>query len=205
MTMTLRNIVETRLAQLGIGPVEATKGTGLERTFIRDVATGKKRTVSHDKVLGLAKALQLDANGLLHNEMVPAGEEFSLVHHAPVPLLTAVSAGELLRDDIRDEAMGMLYFADLPEGDWIALRVEGTSMDRISPPESIIVVNRADKRLVPNACYVIADEDGAATYKRYRPSPDRFEPVSTFDHHKTIFPEHQPTIVGRVKRSYIDM
>src|SRR5690606_31605024 len=88
-----------------------------------------------------------------------------------VPLLATVSAGVLMRDDLVDEAIRTLTITDLPLGDWIALRVDGDSMNRISPPDSIILVNRKDKRLVNNACYVIADHHGNATYKRYRPNP----------------------------------
>ncbi len=122
-----------------------------------------------------------------------------------VPLIANVSAGEMLRDDLVDETIGVLQIAGLPPGDWIALRVEGSSMDRISPPESIILVNRNEKQLVPNACYVIADQDGNATYKRFRTNPNRFEPVSTNPDHETIFPEHDVPVIGRVRRSMIDM
>lgn len=121
-----------------------------------------------------------------------------------VPLVAWVSAGALAADNFTDEALGMMRVADLPPGDWVALRVSGTSMDRISPPDSIIVVNRRDKTLVANACYVIADANGDATYKRYRPDPMRFEPVST-QSHDTIFPDQDPLIIGRVRRSMIDM
>ncbi|QRM36969.1 hypothetical protein F3X89_03855 [Rhizobium rhizogenes] len=122
-----------------------------------------------------------------------------------VPLLSTISAGDLQRDDIADEAKGVITVGQLPDGDWIALEVVGDSMDRISPPNSVIIVNRADKRLVPNACYVIADENGEATYKRYRPSPDRFEPVSTNSSHEPIFPDNTPPVVGRVKMSILKM
>ncbi len=122
-----------------------------------------------------------------------------------VPLLSWVSAGDLLRDDVVDEILGTVRLDDLPPGDWIALRVQGDSMDRISPPESIILVNRGDKVLVPNACYVIEDQDGNATYKRYRPNPARFEPVSANKDLDAIFIENEPIIVGRVRRSILDM
>lgn len=122
-----------------------------------------------------------------------------------VPILSWVSAGAMTQDNVADEAIGTIRFADLPSGDWIALRVRGDSMDRISPPDSTILVNRRDKALVANACYVIADENGDATYKRYRPDPMRFEPVSTNDRHVPIFPDQEPLIVGRVRRSMIDM
>lgn len=122
-----------------------------------------------------------------------------------VPVLAWISAGALAAENVRDEVIGNEVIAGLPPGDWIALKVEGDSMDRISPPESIIVVNRADKRLVANACYVIADPDGNATYKRYRPSPKRFEPVSTNPAHEPIFPDNDPVIVGRVRMTLLRM
>lgn len=122
-----------------------------------------------------------------------------------VPLVSWVSAGALTQDDILGEALGKVRVADIPPGDWIALRVEGDSMDRISPPESIILVNRRDKQLVTNACYVIADQDGNATYKRFRSNPNRFEPVSTNPDHEPIFPDNEVPVIGRVRRSMIDM
>lgn len=123
-----------------------------------------------------------------------------------IPLVSWVSAGALARDDIADAHLGKLVAADLPPGDWIALRVDGTSMDRISPPESVIFVDRKDIKLVSNACYVIDDGEGNATYKRYRPGPPpRFEPVSTDPGHEPIFFDNEPRIVGRVRRTVLNM
>jgi SOS-response transcriptional repressor LexA len=122
-----------------------------------------------------------------------------------VPLISWVSAGSLDGDAVQGEQLAEVHAADLADGDWIALRVEGDSMDRISPPESVILVNRRERRLVPNACYVIADESGAATYKRFRPSPDRFEPVSINPAHEPIFPDGKVTVIGRVRRTILEM
>ncbi len=205
MKMALKDIVATRLDQLNLGAVEAATAGGIERTYIRDILEDKKKSVRADKIAGLARALHLDPGALSEGRMVPIDEIVAGDTGNRIILVSSVSAGALLRDDISDEALGSVSAPDLPPGDYIALRVEGTSMDRISPPDSVIIVNRADKRLVANACYVIADEDGTATYKRYRPGPDRFEPVSTFDEHKTIFPDHEPTIVGRVKMTMLEM
>lgn len=122
-----------------------------------------------------------------------------------IPLFAGISAGALARDSAADEALGTIHVCDLPQGDWIALKVQGDSMDRISPPDSVIFVDRSDKRLVPNGLYVIDDGEGNATYKRYRPGPPpRFEPVSVNPSLEPIFFENEPTIVGRVKRSQID-
>lgn len=123
-----------------------------------------------------------------------------------VPLVTWVSAGAFAREDGQQEAIGEVTEAGLdPRGDWIALTVDGDSMDRISPPGSIIFVNRRDKKLVPNACYVIGDGDDQVTYKRFRANPLRFEPVSTNPRHEPIFFEEMPTIVGRVKKTILEM
>lgn len=129
------------------------------------------------------------------------------VDEAPVdvPLLSMVSAGDLMAENFQDDHRGTVRVVGLPDGDWIALEVDGSSMDRISPPGSKILVNRREKRLVPNACYVIADENGSATYKRFRPDPARFEPVSTEMGHETFFPENEPVIIGRVRRSILEM
>lgn len=125
-----------------------------------------------------------------------------------VPMVSWVSAGELAADVSIEKLDGLdkIPVSNLPDGDWIALEVEGDSMNRISPPGSVIVVNRKQQQLVPNACYVVANELGEATYKRYRPNPDRFEPVSTNDDHEThFFDDHAVRIIGRVRRSWIDM
>lgn len=149
-----------------------------------------------------AKAFRVSEGWLTTGEGVgPSGSNGSVV----VPLLSWISAGAMMRDDVADEALGTINLADLPDGDWIALVVRGDSMDRISPPESKIFVDRRDKQLVPNALYVISDDEGNATYKRYRPGPPmRFEPVSTNPANEPIFPEREPLIVGRVKRSVLD-
>lgn len=131
---------------------------------------------------------------------------FDIVNAREVPLLTWISAGAMQREDIQDEQRGTVTAGNLPDGDWIALQVSGDSMDRISPPDSIILVDRSDKELIPNALYVIDDGEGHATYKRYRPGPPmRFEPVSTNTDHEPIIPDNHPTIIGRVRRSILEM
>ncbi|MDS1135598.1 S24 family peptidase [Nitratireductor indicus] len=68
---TLKDIVTTRLKQLGIGAVEAATAAGLERTFIRDIVEDKKKTVRADSIAGLARALSLNPSALANGELVP--------------------------------------------------------------------------------------------------------------------------------------
>lgn len=160
------------------------------------------RPISRKAAEKYGRAFGVDPGWLLFNGAKDLAPIFG---PTDVPLLSTISAGAMMRDDLVDEAIRTITLTDLPPGDWFALKVEGDSMDRISPPESIILVNRKDKRLVTNACYVIADVHGNATYKRYRPNPDRFEPVSTNPAHEPIFPDNDVPVVGRVKRTMLDM
>lgn len=160
----------------------------------------EEREPRQSELFRLAKLYRVPIESLFGEE---AGG--GLVRH--VQKLSWVSAGDwwLPEQIVEGDDLPTFPVSGLPEGDWAALRVEGSSMDRISPPGSTIILDRRDKRLVPNACYVIADEEGKATYKRYRPSPERFEPVTFSEGHDTIFPDGPVRIIGRVRRSMIDM
>lgn len=126
-----------------------------------------------------------------------------------VPVLTMVSAGAFKDTETIEtvDYLPTIRITDLPKGDWVALRVDGDSMDRISPPDSLILVNRQQKALMPNSCYVIFDDDSRATYKRYKTNPERFEPVSTNAAHETIFPDNgnSPQVFGRVFKTILDL
>lgn len=154
-----------------------------------------------------AKAFKVNLNWLQFGIGDALDPEERPVSVADVPKISWVSAGQLTEQaPITDfSEFATVAALDLPDGDWIALEVEGNSMNKISPPGSIIFVNRRDKRLAPNALYVVADETGAATYKRYRPNDNPpFQPAS---YEEVPPPEFQGavTIVGRVRRSVIEM
>lgn len=68
---TLQEIVAQRLEELGLGPIEAANQGELERTFIRDITDGRKRTVQAANLVKLAKALRLDPVALARHEAVP--------------------------------------------------------------------------------------------------------------------------------------
>jgi SOS-response transcriptional repressor LexA len=126
-----------------------------------------------------------------------------------VPLLDSlVSAGNLSpREAARPEDVKRyLAASDLPPGDWLALTVEGDSMDRVSPPGSTIFVNRADTRLTDGGFYVVTlESDDGTTYKRYRQHPDLFAPYSTNLDHTPILLDVPYRVVGRVYRTMLDV
>lgn len=162
-----------------------------------DVGPGIKNLAAVAEVLGTNVPWLMDGIG-------PEDGPANALVPIEAPLLTWISAGQLSSDSAVDEALGTAQ-AILPHGDWIALRVEGESMDRISPPGSIIFVDRADKRLVNGGFYVIDDGEGRSTYKRFVANPMRFEPVSKNKDLPAIYPDNEPTIVGRVKLTTLDL
>ncbi|MBO9099470.1 MULTISPECIES: LexA family protein [unclassified Rhizobium] len=184
----------------GLSQAALAERSGVSQQLISQLENGKNAKTT--ELPSLAAALDVGVHEI-DEDFTP---DIEGIPTAIVPVLSWVSAGTMLLDDIRDEAKGAIRVASLPPtGDWIGLQVVGDSMDRISPPDSIIIVDRKDKRLVTNACYVIADVDGNATYKRYRQNPVRFEPVSTNPKNETIYPDQDPLIVGRVRRSILEM
>ena len=162
------------------------------------------RAISRKMAEVYAQVFNVSAGWLLYGEE-PTAERTA------VPLVSWVSAGGLAETNTvlhEDDAIRYEYLSDLdPGGDWIALRVQGRSMDKISPEDSIIFVNRKEKLLVPNACYIITDGQGGATYKRYRP-PNRFEPVSTkaSEFEVITFAEgREPEVIGRVRKTVLSL
>ncbi|TPW29695.1 LexA family transcriptional regulator [Martelella alba] len=123
-----------------------------------------------------------------------------------IPLVSFISAGKLSEPNGHSEPESQTLFprCNLPNGDWIALKVEGDSMDLYSPPGSIIFVNRLEKDVVDGGLYVVMTDDGDATYKKFRTNPDRLEPQSTNKDHETIFPRGPVNVVGRVHRTWLD-
>lgn len=200
MTKGMAHRIAERLTVLNMSAREASIRTTGKPDFLRPVLAGARPRA--DNLERLAAVLQTSVDWLLTGAGNPDHQNLG----ADIPLVSWVSAGRMSFPDITDEIINYVPNVAIEgDGDWIALRVVGDSMDRISPPESIIFVDRSDKVLVPNACYVISNGDGEATYKRFRSNPMRFEPVSTNPTHEPIYPTREPLIVGRVKKSTIEM
>jgi len=199
--MSLADNLKRLRAASGLSQVALAKAAKVSQQLVSRLESGIDQTTK--KLPLLAAALGVDVTDLDPTYSV----NLPLATVSDVPRLSWVSAGAL-RPHVQITELGewpTVPAAGLPPGDWIALEVEGDSMDRISPPGSLILVNRRDRKLVANACYVIADDEGEATYKRFRPSPARFEPVSTNPRHEPLYPDNEPVIIGRVRRSIIDM
>lgn len=128
-------------------------------------------------------------------------------HEYEVPVLSMISAGNLRGQEgvIASEVERWIKVGDLPPGDWIALIVDGDSMDRVAPDGAIVLVNRSDDRLLDGKYYIFALEGGEATFKRYRRDPARLQPFSTNPDHTSIPANDDLYVFGRVKRVIHDL
>lgn len=200
--------VERRLTDLGVGAVEAAaRVPGLERNYIRDLLQGKKRSFSESKLPMVAQALNWTVQELRGEQ--DDGRPVRRERVAQVPLLSWVSAGQLVdaESQILADDFERLAFAGLGRGEFFALKVEGDSMDRLSPEGSVIVVNRMERDAVVGRAYVFWHRTEGTTYKLWHADPDYLEPFSTNPAHKPIFVKRKKDleIVGRVRRTVLDL
>lgn len=125
-----------------------------------------------------------------------------------VPLLDSVAAGKLKSpsSQIPVDQVPLLAFADLGSGDFFALRIDGDSVDRISPDGSVVVVDRMDRQLIAGKFFIFAYK-GETTCKMWQPDPPHLAPFSTNPANKPIFIKRKSEfeVIGRVKRSMIDL
>lgn len=203
--------VVRRLQELRLGPVEAaTAVPGLGRDFIRDLIEGKKNSFSQAKAPLLAQALHWSPAELLGEAQTAAPKaDRGLVR---VPLLDSVAAGKLTdpMSQLSADEVPKIPFSGLGAGEFFALKVEGDSMDRISPAGSVIVVNRSDRTLISNKAYVFWHRAEGTTFKLWQPSPPHLAPFSTNPSNKPIFVQDKGRkrdfeVIGRVKRTVLDL
>ncbi len=129
-----------------------------------------------------------------------------------VPLLSMVAAGNL-RDQPGVTAQDVIRYikiGELPDGDWIALQADGDSMNRNAPDGSILLVDRADDRLLDGRFYIFALRGGEATFKMFKRAdknyPNRLVPYSTnLDHMPISADQDDLYVFGRVKRIIQDV
>lgn len=193
----LRERIQERLKQIGKSARRASLDGGLHRDAIRNILRVKSKNPRRDTLEGLSKGLDWSMEELLE---LSAHSNISRIEQAvfDVPLISWVAAGALKETaDPYEIGDAEEYVAvSHKRNTLIALRVHGASMNRIAPDGSVIIVDFADKILVPGQYYVVK-LNGDATFKRYRSDPSRLEPDSTeaFD---TVFVGGEVEVVGRV-------
>lgn len=164
-------------------------------------AISKKAAAAYASVFGHTPGWYLFGE---QEEEAPATDEVT-----QVPVVSLVSAGRLKRREgvSATDVERFMPVASLPSGDWIALIVDGDSMDRVAPDQSAILVNRADSQLIDGRFYVFNLDNGETTFKTFRREPMRLQPFSTNPDHMSIpvSSDEDFYVVGRVKRIIQDV
>lgn len=194
----LNQWLEGALKRGGISQAE------LARQLTRSLGRSIDRAAVNKMLSGDRK---IDANEMLMiAELTGEPPPNSVISY--VPLLSWVSAGQLADAgaELPFDQVKRLPFVDLEPGEFFALKVEGDSMDRLSPSGSTILVNRADRELIQNRCYVFAVR-GETTYKRWNAEPPYLAPHSWNAAHQPIFIKKKSDleVVGRVRRTILDL
>lgn len=189
-------------AHLGVRNDAITRMTNLD---------GKKeaREISIQELVGMAEFFAAEPPGLTIARKARQASERGDPKVVRVPLLDTVTAGKLRpsSSQIPVEDVPLLAFADLGRGEFFALRVEGDSMDRISPEGSVIVVNKAERTLV-NGRYYVFSHRGETTFKMWQGGdPQHLAPYSTNPANKPIFFKKKShlEVIGRVKRTILEL
>jgi SOS-response transcriptional repressor LexA len=193
----LRDRIRGRLKDIGKSARRASLDGGLHRDAIRNILRAKSKNPRRDTLEGVARGLVWSLEDLLeltgHRELGHVEQPV-----VEVPVISWVEAGALTDTSDPYEAGHAEEYVPVPHKrrTLIALRVHGTSMNRVAPEGSVIIVDFADKALVSGQYFVIKHQ-GQATFKRYRAGPSRLEPDST-ESHDTVFIDGEIEVVGRV-------
>lgn len=195
----LRERIQTRLKEIRKSARRASLDGGLHRDAIRNVLREKSRNPRRDTLEGIARGLNWSLEELLE---LPGQRNVSHIDQAvfEVPLISWVEAGALEETADPYEIGHAEEYVAIPHtrSTLIALRVHGSSMNRVAPEGSMIIVDYADKTLVSGQYYVVK-LNAEATFKRYRSNPERFEPDST-EPFETVFVQGEVEVVGHVIR-----
>lgn len=148
-----------------------------------------------------AKVLNIDVNWLLTGEGAARSGDETTIQRRPIiwaPIISWIQAGSLSAEyidfsEIKDRIPVAHFRRSV-----VALRVRGTSMNRVAAPGDLVIVDYEDKIPQDGKIYVV-EYEGHTTLKRYRDTkgPVRLEPDST-EEHDTIFPNADFRVIGRV-------
>lgn len=136
----LRARVEERLKALEINAFEAARRGELNRFFVYEITTGKKRNVQGENLAKLARALECSVAYLTGEEVEPAASQLLQMdlEIRAVPIVGIVEAGTFREvdefGDVRPRRVSAPRDARYPDARQIAFEVSGDSMDAAQPP-----------------------------------------------------------------------
>lgn len=155
------------------------------------------------KIMAGRRRLTVEEANKLSNYYGVSGQEDRLP--MSLPIVGLISAGAWRHGF--EEVRGYMPSPDKAlSKDAFVVIIEGDSMDMVAQPGEGIIVDPRDLDLLPGRYYVVRNEEGETTFKRYMENPARLEPCSNNPVHETIFPGRETfTVIGRAKKRVSDL
>ena len=186
------NSLKRLMEEHGESQAEIGRLLNLTRDKINKVLKGKRRLTVQE-----ADTLRRYFSGIDGKESESSAFE--------LPIVGLVSAGAW-REGFERE-LGRMPSPDksLSRDSFVVL-VEGDSMDLVAQPGEGIVVDPRDRDLLAGRYYVVRNNGGETTFKKYMDNPARLEPCSSNPLHKTIFPGQDGfEVIGRARKRVSDL
>ncbi len=193
--MFMKNNLKKMRQEAGLTQAQVAEAAGLSLRYIAALEAGH-RNLNTKRIQQFAKILECAPVALIGDPV--AGTR--------IPILSWVSAGLFTECaftvGLLQDSLGEVIFDGDGDGKF-ALAVAGTSMDRVAPDGSLIIVNSRDRTLSEGKSYIFCNPaEGLTTFKRFRDNPPRLEPFSYDAQHESIFfhPEEglDWVVIGRV-------
>lgn len=217
MKPMLKDVVNNRLREIGLGATEAATAVDLERTFLRDITTGKKKSIREASLEPVAAALHWSVPQLMaamRGDPIPVDTGPEVTRHAgglvPVRVQGTIDAGAFRAvdefDDITDELINEPRDEDFPQARQIAFDVAGDSMNALKPRpilpgDRVVCIDFEDlggRVPMRDGMVVVLEQTLAGGQMRERSVKqlelydDRYE-----FHPRSANPKHKPIVVNR--------
>lgn len=168
--------------------VSAIRGKPMHLTTIAKIERSQ-RQLSGEMLSAIAQALDVPPEVLVDH--VPMTIAVRMV-----PLIGRIAAGKWREAIAHPDG----YIpAPIRSGNAFALKPDGDSMDLVVGDDAVIVVDPDQPDLLDGRLYAVMNGEGETTFKRFRSSPPRFEPVSSNPVHEVMHIGREPfTVLGRV-------
>lgn len=179
--------IKAELKARGLRQVDLANAIGMEPNYLTK-ALGGGRKFSADEERKIAAFMGHPPAAL--PGAVPVGE---------IPVIGQVVAGSW-REAVQDTRTFMPSPDPTIPGGTFALVVSGDSMDEYVPDGGTVIVDPNDKALFPGRFYVVINDEGETTFKRFFADPARLSPCSSNPQHREIVigSDERFAIVGRV-------
>lgn len=204
--------LRARREALKLSQDDVAAAADVSRGTVSKWESGDIANMKRDKIAAIAKLLRVSPLEILGME--DAGEAPSLPSHSYPYIPADIAAGAPATvDGLTNSDLDTIDIPDAIMGRWAGRRditlmhVNGQSMNRVIPDQSLIAVQKVDDvRDLQDGDIVVFDCDGEYSVKRFfddhRSQTLVFNPDSTFDTYRPILYRYEDTddleIVGKV-------